>query len=492
MFARIALVAGLSIAVFSCTPTPPETDALRVVIPREVESLDPRFIRDPYGLKISRLIFRSLFTIDPRTLELVPDLAESHRFRTPSVLEVTLKAGQRFNDGSPIEARDVVATFMGVKDPEVGSAYAGTFERFSSIRALDARRIELILAAPHATVLSDLEFPVLRAEDARRNTPERETFTGSGPYSLVRWTSSHVILERSQSAPENAPERIDFVVVRDDNGRALRMEAGGADIALNGVTALLLPRFESDEAFEVRSTPGIGTSYLGFNLEGATHDVRLRRAISHAINTELLIETELGGRAELASSWIPTGHWADASASRPAYDPALSRALVAELGAGGRRLVLRTSADRARVSICRAIAAMLREVGLEVEVQPSENATLIADLNAGRFDMTFLQVPEVFEPHVLHWFFASERVPEGAQVGANRWRIRDHRLDEALEAGRSVMDRTQRRAAYAIVQQRLADELPVLPLWQEHNVAVVRAGTEFDVPRDGRFRTLFR
>lgn len=457
-----------------------------------MESLDPRFIRDPYGLKISRLIFRSLFTIDPRTLELVPDLAESHRFRTSSVLEVTLKPGLRFNDGSPLEASDVVATFMGVKDPDVGSAYAGTFERFSSIRALDERRIELVLAAPHATVLSDLEFPILRAEDARRATPERESFTGAGPYALVRWTSSHVVLERTHNASSGAPERIDFVVVRDDNGRALRMEAGGADIALNGVTALLLPRFEADPAFEVRSTPGIGTSYLGFNLAGATRDILLRRAISHAINAELLIQTELGGRAELASSWIPAGHWADARVPRPGYDLALARTLIADAGAEGRRLVLRTSSDRARVSVCRAIAAMLREVGLVVDVQPSENATLIADLNAGRFDLTYLQVPEVFEPHVLHWFFASERIPEGGQVGANRWRIRDQRLDAALEAGRSVMDLNQRRAAYTIVQERLADELPVLPLWQEHNVAVVRAGTEFDVPRDGRFSTLFR
>lgn len=457
-----------------------------------MESLDPRFIRDPYGLKISRLIFRSLFTIDPRTLELVPDLAESHRFRTSSILEVTLKPGLRFNDGTPLEASDVVATFMGVKDPDVGSAYAGTFERFSSIRALDERRIELVLAAPHATVLSDLEFPILRAEDARRATPERESFTGSGPYALVRWTSSHVVLERTHNALPGAPERIDFVVVRDDNGRALRMEAGGADIALNGVTALLLPRFEADPAFEVRSTPGIGTSYLGFNLEGATGDIQLRRAISHAINAELLIQTELGGRAELASSWIPAGHWADARVPRPGYDLALARTLISDAGAEGRRLVLRTSSDRARVSVCRAIAAMLREVGLVVDVQPSENATLIADLNAGRFDLTYLQVPEVFEPHVLHWFFASERIPEGGQVGANRWRIRDQRLDTALEAGRSVMDLTRRRAAYVIVQERLADELPVLPLWQEHNVAVVRAGTEFDVPRDGRFSTLFR
>ena len=250
--------------------------------------------------------------------------------------------------------------------------------------------------------------------------------------------------------------------------------------------------FEEHPSFLVESEPGIGTTYLGFQTRSLA-DPRLRRAIAHAIDRELLIEAELGGRAELASSWVPQGHWA-ALSDLPVYafDPSRARALIRDAGAVGRRLVLRTTSERRRLSVARAIASMLRDVGLQVEVRPSEMAALIADLNAGRFDLTFLQMPELFEPHLLHWFFASERVPENGQRGANRWRIRDLGLDAALERGRATSVRDERFAAYREVQQILARELPVLPLWQEHTVLVRRRGTPLDVPRDGRFAVLAR
>jgi len=127
---------------------------------------------------------------------------------------------------------------------------------------------------------------------------------------------------------------------------------------------------------------------------------------------------------------------------------------------------------------------------LEVDVQPSEAATLISDLNRGRFEMTLLQVPEVIEPHVLSWFFDSSRIPGPQAEGANRWRYANTELDGLFELGRTTIDRGERRAAYERVQGILARDLPVLPLWQPDTIAVVRRGSSFEVPRDGRFGTL--
>ncbi|MDH4281304.1 MAG: hypothetical protein OEV36_01505, partial [Myxococcales bacterium] len=123
-------------------------------------------------------------------------------------------------------------------------------------------------------------------------------------------------------------------------------------------------------------------------------------------------------------------------------------------------------------------------------VRPTEAATLISDLNRGRFEITLLQVPEVIEPNVLSWFFESTRVPGAHSEGANRWRYHDEELDRLFEIGRTRIGRGERRAAYAQVQRILARDLPVLPLWQPDIVAVVRRGSSFDVPRDGRFGTL--
>jgi peptide/nickel transport system substrate-binding protein len=136
---------------------------------------------------------------------------------------------------------------------------------------------------------------------------------------------------------------------------------------------------------------------------------------------------------------------------------------------------------------------MLGDVGIAVSVQPTETATLLADLDRGHFQITLLQFSEVIEPHVLSWFFASDRIPEQGREGLNRWRISDPVLDAAFERGRRSLDRAERKAAYAEVQQILAAQLPVVPLWHESVVAVrAQRAPVIQVPRDGRFTTLAR
>ncbi|MGB5811463.1 MAG: ABC transporter substrate-binding protein [Polyangiales bacterium] len=485
------------------TPAERNPDALVVVIPREAEQLDPRFVADPYGLRISRLLFASLVTIDPRTLEVVPDLAESVETLTPTIYRVKLREGLTFSDGSPLDAEDVAETFRGVVDPELGSRYARNYRRIERIEVLDPTTLVFTLRDPHATFLTDLELPIVRREDARRRVAtERDPIPiGAGPYQLLARSPGVLELGANPHWHRGDPKTLAlrFVVIRDDNTRALRMLAGSGDLAIGAVPPLLLPMFDDDTKFETARAAGISTMYLGFHTSSPTlSDVRVRRAIAAAIDRETLVDAKYGGQARVTESWVPFGHWAytDALPTHD-FDPAKARALLDEAGftdpAGPEprmRLILRTTSDRFRQSIARAIAAMLRDVGIDVDVRPSEAATLIADLNKGRFDLTLLQVPEVLEPHVLSWFFDSSRVPGPGGEGANRWRYRNEALDALFEKGRTEVDRDKRRATYAQAQEILATEIPVLPLWQPDTVAVIRRGIDFDVPRDGRFGTL--
>jgi peptide/nickel transport system substrate-binding protein len=501
-------VAGL---LGGCSPDRPDErardDALAVLLPRDAEQLDPRFVTDPYGLKVSRLIFDSLVTIDPHTLEPIPQLAKRIEVETSTRYRVELQQGLHFSDGSVLDARDVVATFRSVVDSDLGSPYARTYRRIERMETPDRHTVVFHLTEPHATFITDLELPVMRAEDAGRQVggPDAPAPVGAGPYRLVERVPGRLELAANPHWHGGKPRfpRIRMLVVRDDNTRALRMLAGAGDLALNAVPPLLVPMFEKDPEFEVRSADGISTSYIGLNTRAKTlRDVRVRRALAHAIDRPALIRHECGGRAQRAHGWIPPGHWAYTDDVRKyPYDPSRAEALLDAAGypdppgaAPRMELTLRTSTDRFRLSVARAIAAMLRRVGIEVDVRPSEVATLIADLNHGRFEMTMLQVPEVIEPHVLSWFFASHRIPGPQRAGgANRWRIRNEALDEAFERGRRRADRGVRTEAYARVQRILARELPVIPLWHDDVVAVVGSRAEgFRVPRDGRFSTLAR
>jgi peptide/nickel transport system substrate-binding protein len=477
-------------------------DAFVVLLPREAQEIDPRFAGDAYGHKLSRLLFASLLTVDPWSLAVVPDLASDVTVESATRYRVRLRDRLRFSDGSALDADDVAATFRSVVDPKLATRYAQSYKRIARIEVVSKREIVFELDGPHATFLTDLELPIMRAEDAHRRVGRLggEPPIGAGPYVLLEREAGRVELGPNALWYGGAPlhPRVRMLVVRDDNTRALRMLAGAGDLSLNAVPPLLLPLFERDPRFLLSTARGVGTSYVGINLEAErVRDLRVRRAIAHAIDRAAIVKHKLGGRAQLASSWIVPGHWAF-SADTPSYgyDPARARALLAEAGwlGPGRprlRLSMRCGNDRSRQSIARAIAAMLGDLGIEVELRPSEVATLVADLARGRFELTTLEVPEVVEPHVLQFFFGSDRVPGAGREGGNRWRIRNAELDAAFERGRASIDEAVRKHAYARAQRILAEQLPVIPLWHEDVVAVeARSARDFVVPRLARFAPL--
>ncbi len=481
-------------------------DALVVLLPRDAQEIDPRLTGDAYGMKVSRLVFASLVTIDPYTLKPVPDLAESVEVIDPRRYRAKLRKNLRFSDGSVLDATDVAATFRSVLDPEIGSRYAGTYRRIERIETPDPLTVDFYIDGPHATFLTDLELPVLRSEDARTpfGAPGGPEPVGAGPYRLVARKPGAIELRANPRWHGGRPlfPAVRMLVVRDDNTRALRMIAGAGDLAFNAIPPLLVPLFLKRPGFQVKNAQGIGTTYLGINTRaGPLADVRVRRAIAHAIDRRALVKAKFGGRARLARGWIPPGHWAYWKET-PYYehDPERARDLLDDAGlpddenAPRLELTLRTSSDRFRQSIAKAIAEMLRQAGIAVEIRPTEVAMLLADLNRGHFELSLLQVPEVIEPHLLSWFFASDRIPgKDRAEGANRWRFNSTGLDVALESGRRTPDLPDRIRAYREVQRILAEQVPVVPLWHEDNVAVVsRRASAFQVPVDGRFTTLAR
>ncbi|HET8937351.1 MAG TPA: ABC transporter substrate-binding protein [Polyangiales bacterium] len=477
-------------------------DSFTLLLPRDIQQLDPRYVGDIIGLKVSRLIFASLTRIDPITLETVPDLAREVRVIGDSEYVVALRPDLHFSDGSALDAEDVVATFRSMVDPAMQSRYASTYQRIASVTALDALTISFRLTGPHASFPTDLEVPILRAEDAhRRLSMERgDPLIGAGPYVIARRQPGVIELEHNPRWYAGTPRvpRVRMLVVHDDNTRALRMLSGAADLSLNGIPAGLVPLFTGRKDFVVETAPGIGTTYLGINtVAPGLSDANVRKALALAIDRKALIKAKFSGRAQLASSFVPLGHWAfDPNTPAYEYDPDAARALLDRAGLTGSpraRWVLRCDSERSRVSIARAIAAMLADVGIAVRVQTTENATLLADLDRGHFELSLAQFSEVIEPHVLSWFFASDRIPGPGRVGLNRWRFRDKVVDEVLETGRRSLDREERKRAYTLLQRRLAEQLPVVPLWHEDVVAVRSTRVRsIEIPRDSRFTTLAR
>jgi peptide/nickel transport system substrate-binding protein len=214
----------------------------------------------------------------------------------------------------------------------------------------------------------------------------------------------------------------------------------------------------------------------------------VRLATSLAIDRAGLAATLFERHADAAATLIPPIHWAHAALPPVAFDPAGARALLASaLGSPGARAraTLLTSTDRFRITVARALAQELADVGIDIEVTPLELGTMLARLNAGDFELAVLAFPEVTEPNILRNLLHSTFVPP---IGYNRARVNDPELDALLDAGDQSRDANERRGIYARVEARVRERGYLLPLWHEHQLTVDSARAKgFSLSAEGRW-----
>ena len=471
---------------------------IEMLVQNDAETLDPRYVTDAVGIRTSRLIHAGLTRLDPSTLAPVPYAAKSWAWTDATTLRVEVRDDVRFHSGAPLRAADVVATLRAFASPAVGSRHARVIDAIDRADEDGEHAVVIRLKHAHATLLSDLELPILRADQAESPPDPRGALDGIGPFAVARWERGAIALSPADASVVPRPAHAVVVrTVHDENARALRLHAGRADVALNLVSPTLLPAMNAEHGLAVTSRPGSNLTYLVVRESGALASRDVRRAISLAIDRDTITRTLFGGRARGATSIIPPTHWAyldaDAESSktplaRIAHAPQIAQALLRDAGHARLHLSLLTTPDRLRLSVARVIAQELAEVGVDLEVVPLELGTLLARLSAGDFELASLQLPEFTEPHVLRFFLHSDFVPP---AGSNRGRVADAELSAMLDEGARTLDVAERRRIYARVDQRIREEMHVVPLWHEDQVAVTSARARSFVPSaEGRWLSL--
>jgi peptide/nickel transport system substrate-binding protein len=336
-------------------------------------------------------------------------------------------------------------------------------------------------------LLTDLELPVLRAEQAWLPPSPDGTLDGLGPFAVARASRGEVNLVPADGGALPRPSRaVTLRTVHDENARALRLEAGRADVALNLVSPTLLPALAADPHLSVTARPGANLTYMVVQEErAALSDRRVRQAISLGIDRALLCATLFDSRALPAGGLIAPSHWAHAGTPPLPFDPARGRALLSQASVGPLHLTLLTSTDRLRVDVARTMAQELEDEGVHVEVVSLELGTMIARLNAGEFDLAVLQLPEMTEPNVLRHFLHGGFVPPS---GANRGRVHDPELDALLDEGDAAVDTSARRSIYERLEAHERALMHIIPLFYEDQVAVTSSRARAFAPSaEGRW-----
>lgn len=344
-------------------------------------------------------VLEGLVKVD-RNGNLVPGLAESWTV-SPDATEYVfrLRRGVRFHNGQPFTSADVKAKFEVARDPNSGHTNRLYYSNIASIETPDDYTVVFRMSAPDAEFLYNLARPDSVIPPAGYGEAQRTHPIGTGPFRFVEWVrGSHVRLERFDDYYRPGLPYLDSVTFRfisDPNAQVAALLAGDIDAIGGAVTAEQAFRVQQAPGFKVIEGPSTSTVVLAMNnSRPPLNDVRVRRAINHAINKEeVMVGAEFGFGQVIGSHMTPAEpYYADMTGMYP-YDPARARQLLAEAGyPNGFRLTLSLpSAYTYAVRAGEIMAEQLSRVGIQVDIELVEWATWLSRIfGQADYDLTVI------------------------------------------------------------------------------------------------------
>jgi len=331
----------------------------------------------------------------------VPGLAESWEISEDgTTYTFNLREGVTFHDGSAMTAEDVVFSLDRARAEGSTNAQPSLFANIVSVEAVDDTTVAVTLDGPDGAFLFDMAWGdavIVAPESAEANATNP---VGTGPFQFAEWVQGdRVELTRYADYWGEAPalEAATFRFVSDPNAAFAAMMAGDVDAFPNFPAPETLSTFEADPRFTVIVGSTEGETILAMNnAQPPLDDIRVRQAITHAINRQDIIDGAMFGYGTpIGTHFAPHNpDYVDLTGNSN-YDPDAARALLEEAGATDLTLRLMLPPPSYARRGGEIIAAQLREVGIETEITNLEWAQWLEQVFRGYdFDLTIVSHTE--------------------------------------------------------------------------------------------------
>jgi peptide/nickel transport system substrate-binding protein len=460
-----------------------DATTLRIAFEAKPTRIDPRYAADAYSTRLQGLLFASLVT-QGSDGGFRPYLAKDWRWTDERTCIFELADGFGFSDGVAVRAVDVVATYRAVLAPRSGSPRRAALSSVVAVEAEGDRLVRFRLRSTDGAFLEGATLGVLPADQAGANETPPGELRASGPYRLAAVERDGSVRLEANPYFRHAPvpiARIEIRVIPDALTRVLELEKGSIDLVQSAIDPDTVDWLaHRNGGLRVTRTPSANFQYLGINV---THtplaDVRVRRAIAHAIDRDAIVGAILNGQARVATSMLPPEHWAHPRGIRtPNHDPGRSRELLDKAGlrdpdgeGPAPRLTLsyKTTTDDLSRRIAEVLASQLAEAGIRMDIRSYDWGTFFADVQRGDFHLYSLQWVGIGDPDILRQVLHSDMRPPS---GTNRGGFVDRRTDALTERARREPRVQDRRRLYGKIERRVARLLPYVPLWWPERIVV--------------------
>lgn len=408
---------------------------------------------DPQGAANSglNLVLPYLFdTLVTRTRDgkFVGHLAESWQLSPDGkAIDVKLKSDIKFHDGSPLNAAAVAFTFDRFKKVGDKSPIAANVKEISRIEALDDLTVRFSFEKPTATIWSTLAMPyagilspsaVKAAGDDFGSKP-----VGTGPFKLGEWKRGvSITMVRNPDynwgpaeVTNKGPVKLDKLVYKlipDANTQLSALQSGDVDVIF--VTEpTFLDKVKNDKSLQLEPINLDSLIYLGYNCAKPPFDeVKVRQALSYAVNKADIVKTALGGFGIEAGTPLPPS-------TRSPND-----------------------------AIATLLQSQLKAIGVPVEIQQLDSAAVMKASTEGSFDLILWRY-DWNDPDALNIYISSSRIRQ-----TNRVFYSNPQVDALLKQGAEELDQAKRVPLYQEAQKTILTEAPWQPLYHPMEGMVLR------------------
>jgi peptide/nickel transport system substrate-binding protein len=431
-------------------------------------------------------IYDRLLDRDAKTLKPKPMLATGWKIVNDTTWEFALRRGVKFHNGEPFDAQSVKATMEYLQDPANKSHYAAYWKAVKEVQIVDPYTVRLVTDKPWPALIeraSLTDFLVMPAKALKELGPARLAAhpIGTGPFRFVEWRrDERLVLERNPDywqGPADAG-RVTFRFIPEFSARMAALLSGEIDI-MKDVPPHAVEAVERSGRARLRSAVSSRINYLALvNLKpGPMQDVRVRRAMNHAVDVDELIAQVLKNRASRICGPLSPANVDFAKVDCYKHDPARAQALFKEAGVDPKTLALTLDTPSGRYPLDKdvslAIAAQLQRLGIKTNVVVNEWGTHLDKIkNRNTGDMFFLGWgPAIFGQTVMEPLFQANQTY--SSYGNNKT------IDEKIARTVTIVDPKARAAAYAELQRLVHEEAAWVPLWQQHDLYGVAQSVEW-------------
>lgn len=467
-----------------------ETDILVVGKAGDADNLDPAVTMTNNSWTITYPAYERLvrFKVEDGhgSTEVEGDLAESWA-TSDDGREWTFKlaADRKFADGSPLNAEAVKFSFDRLL--KVAKGPSETVGPVSEIQAVDATTVKFVLKEPFGPFLAALATngasivnPAVMQHEVEGDLAQgylSDHTMGSGPYQVTSWEKDQqIVMEPNPNYGGDAPafKQVVVKIVKEAAARRLQLEKGDLDL-VEDLPVDQIAALKEVDGVTVVDEPSFQVTYLYLNnTRKPLDDVRVRQALSYAIDYQGIIDGILLGNGVQMRGAVPVGLWGhDPEIMQFAYDPEKAKALLAEAGVSDLKLgYLYSKKDPNWESIGLVLQQNLADVGIQVELQEFAYPTMRDKLNTGDFDIAAGNwTPDYGDPSMfMNYWFDSEL----HGLPGNRAFYTNAKVDELIRQAVTLSDDAERKKLYAEAQQIVVPEAPYILLFQTNYQVAMR------------------